>query len=153
MIPLRPIRLLGAVFAAALTLTLSPPAGAAGSGDTPATSGSGAVTRSLPQGATACRSSQAKPSSAFAACATPATATGASTATVTVPDLFDQFDSDAAGLLQSAGLVLGTDSPRVDCNELGLVDGQSVPAGSQVAPGTRVNITHGVAPAPPAECP
>src|SRR5262249_26246897 len=73
--------------------------------------------------------------------------------TVTVPNLFDEPDADAAGLLQSAGLRLGSDGARVDCNELGNVDFQSPAAGSVVAPGTVVNITHGVRPSPPAECP
>ena len=36
---------------------------------------------------------------------------------------------------------------------LGRVDSRSVAAGTRVAPGSTVDITHGVAPAPPAECP
>src|SRR5262249_7919122 len=73
--------------------------------------------------------------------------------TATVPNLLGEPDVGAAGLLQPAGLRLGNDTPRVDCNQLDNVDGQSPAAGSVVSPGTAVNITHGVRPSPPAECP
>jgi hypothetical protein len=88
---LRHIRLLGALFAAALTLTLSAASpmrtSAAGPSkpSTPAAVQGGAGARSLPSGATACRSTQAKPSSSFAACGTPAAAAARSTATVSLP--------------------------------------------------------------------
>jgi PASTA domain len=73
--------------------------------------------------------------------------------TVTVPNLFDLLDSDARSAVQTAGLVLGGDNAVVDCNELGRVDDQSPAAGTQVAAGSAVTISHGVRPASPAVCP
>jgi PASTA domain len=81
---LRIVRVLGTLFAVALTLTLSAagslPVGAAGTASTP-----NAGARSLPAGASACRSTQAKPSSPVAACGTTAAAASRSAATVSLP--------------------------------------------------------------------
>jgi hypothetical protein len=113
MTPSRPVRLLGALFAAAMTLTLSAagtlPAGAAGA--TPVAASAGA--RSLPAGATACRSTQAKPSSAFAACGPAAAASSAaSTATVSLPRGAVACASTAAKPSSAAAACAATAAPR-----------------------------------------
>lgn len=72
---------------------------------------------------------------------------------VTVPNLVNADDGDVPFILNAAGLVLGSDREAVDCNHLGTVAHQSPAAGTSVAFGTAVSVTHGVLPTPPAECP
>ncbi len=87
---LRPVRLLGALFALTLTLTVSAaspvPAGANGTGkpSTPTAAQGDAGAHALPAGARACRSTQAKPSDPSATCST-AAAAATSTASVSLP--------------------------------------------------------------------
>jgi PASTA domain len=73
-------------------------------------------------------------------------------AQVTVPNLVNQPDGDVPSILSSAGLVLGRDSEVVDCEHLDKVVRQSPAAGTSVAAGSAVDVTHGVLPTPPAEC-
>jgi hypothetical protein len=58
----------------------------------------------------------------------------------TVPDLVDAADGDLPTIVGSSGLVLGSDTEVVEC-------------GTTVVAGSAVNVTHGVRPEPPAECP
>jgi beta-lactam-binding protein with PASTA domain len=74
-------------------------------------------------------------------------------ALVSVPNLIDADDGDVPSILNSAGLVLGSDREVVDCNHLGTVRSQSPAAGAGVAFGSAVSVSHGVLPTPPAECP
>jgi hypothetical protein len=114
---LRPVRLLGALFAVALTLTLSAasalPAGAAGTGkpSTPTAAQGGAGARSLPAGGSACRSTQAKPSSSFAACRTALAAAASPAATVALPAGAAGCASTAAKQSSSAATCAGTRAP------------------------------------------
>jgi PASTA domain len=74
---------------------------------------------------------------------------------VTVPNLIGDTTAQAGSALTAAGLTLGHVSTAIDrtCNNLGTVMSQSPAAGSQVVPGTAVNITIGQAPPPPFQCP
>jgi hypothetical protein len=126
---LRPVRILAALFAVGLALMLSAsgpaPAAAAGTAKpSPAPAqAQGAGARSLPAGATSCRTTPAKPSSPFAACGTTAAAAASSTATVSLPPGATACASTAAKLSSSAatcpapkvgliGRALPTDQPR-----------------------------------------
>lgn len=68
--------------------------------------------------------------------------------TVSVPNLTNQTQKQAATTLQAAGLVLGTVRNVVDrsCLHIGVVASQSPAAGTQANPGTAVNVNIGVPP-------
>lgn len=69
----------------------------------------------------------------------------AQTSDVTVPDLLGLNAPQAAAALNALGLWLGEDMPLLWVPDTGLpensIAAQSIPAGTQVAPGTRIDIT------------
>jgi carboxypeptidase T len=68
---------------------------------------------------------------------------------VTVPNLIGEPNVAAPGILQSAGLVLGTTTNKADnslCNNVGNVIAQNPVAGTQLLRGSKVNITVAVPP-------
>ena len=71
---------------------------------------------------------------------------------VLVPNLVGETVAQAKQVLLAHGLVLGSTSSHVDCNNLGLVTSQNPLAGNLVLAGTAVNITVGTKPSPPAVC-
>jgi hypothetical protein len=74
---------------------------------------------------------------------------------VLVPNLRGDTRAEASAALTARGLRLGLVSFVVDrtCNNIGLVISQSPSAGTQVPPGSLVNVTIGRVPPPPFECP
>jgi serine protease len=70
-----------------------------------------------------------------------------------VPDLIGDTLSQAGQALNAAGLVMGTKSYKVDCNNIGLVAAQNPAPGTRVVAGTYVSITIGTKPTWPAVCP
>jgi hypothetical protein len=72
-----------------------------------------------------------------------------------VPDLTGDTTAVASSVLSGAGLTLGTVGSALDrtCDNIGRVMSQRPAAGSQVPPGTAVNVTLGQKPPPPFQCP
>ena len=70
-----------------------------------------------------------------------------------VPNLIGDGVTLAGQALSAAGLVSGSKSYKVDCNNIGLVTSQRPIAGTRVVAGSAVNITIGTKPTPPAVCP
>jgi PASTA domain len=143
---LRPIRILGMLFAVAFTLTLSAagsvPAGAAGTGkpSTPVAVPGGAGARSLPAGATACRSTQTKPSAPFAACGRTAGPAAASTATISLPGGAAACASTAAKRSSGAATCAGTRAPGAAAPLVAFTVGLTAGPAS-LAPGGTTTLT------------
>jgi len=72
---------------------------------------------------------------------------------IVVPDLRGATPDQARQQLSVAGLLLGSVGSRVDCNNLGLVSGQSPVSGATAPFGASVAVSLGVRPTPPAVCP
>ena len=70
-----------------------------------------------------------------------------------VPDVRGDTVPRARQGLSSAGLGLGSVGSRVDCDNLGIVVGQSPAAGSTASVGSAVAVSVGARPKPPAVCP
>jgi hypothetical protein len=72
-----------------------------------------------------------------------------------VPDVRGDDPSTAAGILIAAGLTVGQIIGVTDntCNNIGTVASQSPSPGTQVPPGTAVNLFIGQMPPPPFQCP
>jgi len=70
-----------------------------------------------------------------------------------VPNLMGDGVTLAGQALSAAGLVSGSKSYKVDCNNIGLVTSQRPIAGTRVVAGSAVNITIGTKPTPPTVCP
>jgi Regulator of chromosome condensation (RCC1) repeat/PASTA domain len=64
----------------------------------------------------------------------------------TVPNVVGDSPQQAASVLAAADLSVGQVGDRIDCNNLGNVSQERPGAGTQVAPGSAVNLTFGVAP-------
>lgn len=71
----------------------------------------------------------------------------------TVPSLVGLTPLQATNALQAADLVLGPQTNKVDCNNLGHVSEQDPVAGTVVAPGSAVGVKIGQKPAKPLVCP
>ncbi|MBO3746255.1 putative Ig domain-containing protein [Streptosporangiaceae bacterium NEAU-GS5] len=67
--------------------------------------------------------------------------------TATVPNVVDEFRQGAYSDINAAGLTVGTQGERVDCNHLGKVSSQWPEPGTQVARGSAVNLVFGKPPA------
>jgi hypothetical protein len=143
---LRPVRILGMLFAMAFTLTLSAagsvPAGAAGTGkpSAPVAAASGAGARSLPAGATACRSTQTKPSGPFAACGGAAAPAATSTATISLPGGAAACASTAAKRSSAAATCGGSRAPGAVAPLVAFTVGL-VASPASLAPGGATTLT------------
>jgi hypothetical protein len=70
-----------------------------------------------------------------------------------VPDVRGVAVTTARQVLSAAGFGVGTQSSVTDCNNIGLVVGQSPAPGTRAPLGTSVNLRMGARPAPPRSCP
>ncbi len=70
-----------------------------------------------------------------------------------VPNVLGDNPDQAANVLAAAGLTVGHVQHTVDCNNLNEVSEEIPGAGTQVAPGSAIGLTFGVAPTPPRVCP
>ena len=73
--------------------------------------------------------------------------------TTTVPDVVDERPDVAESDVLAAGLTVRIVGDVVDCDHLGTVSTQTPSAGTVVPLGTRVDLTIGKGPKPPAMCP
>ncbi|TCO55881.1 putative Ig domain-containing protein [Actinocrispum wychmicini] len=64
----------------------------------------------------------------------------------TVPNVIDDGPNQAFSAIAAAGLVVGSQGQVVDCNHIKAVASQSPAPGTQVAPGSSVNLLFGIPP-------